>query len=161
VWLDKNRNGLQDDGEPGVPGVPVVLRSGDTEVAKTTTGADGKYLFDNLPDGTYRVCFLTDLPAQLRDYTLTKPKAGNDTTDSDPDPQTGCTKQVTVGPGQREILTLDAGLVAPPKSTTYPNDGNWLASTGYRLGWWWPLLGALAIALGTLALIAARRRERN
>ncbi|KJK32916.1 hypothetical protein UK23_48090, partial [Lentzea aerocolonigenes] len=42
VWQDDNKNGVQDDGEPGVPNVPVKLSTGQT----TTTGPDGKYSFD-------------------------------------------------------------------------------------------------------------------
>ncbi|HET6708513.1 SdrD B-like domain-containing protein [Amycolatopsis sp.] len=116
VWLDKNGDGLQDPGEPGVPDVPVVLKDGDgKEVATTKTGPDGKYLFDGLPDGSYQVCFgVKQLPAPVADYGLTKPNAGDDGKDSDADPASGCTPVVKLGPGARENLTLDAGLVAPP-----------------------------------------------
>jgi hypothetical protein len=158
VWLDRNQNGLQDKGEPPVPNVPVVLLDKDNKkIAETTTTKDGKYLFDGLPDGDYQVCFQVNLPPELQGYTLTKPKAGDDALDSDPDPQTGCTRQVKLGPGQREILTLDAGFIAPPAAATVGTGGSWLASTGAVLGWW-PLLGLLAIALGVAAVLAARRR---
>ncbi|MFD8499967.1 SdrD B-like domain-containing protein, partial [Amycolatopsis sp. NPDC059657] len=109
VWNDKNANGLQDPDEPGVPGVKVTLKDG----ASTTTGPDGKYLFDNLPDGTYQVCFdVANLPDAVKGYVLTKVDAGDDAKDSDADPGTGCTKTTTLGPDKREDLTLDAGLVS-------------------------------------------------
>ncbi|MET8757653.1 SdrD B-like domain-containing protein [Lentzea sp. NPDC004782] len=111
VWVDANRNGLQDAGEQPVAGVTVKLSTG----ATTTTDAQGKYLFSDMPDGSYTVCFdVKNLPAAVADYTLTKTDAGDDAMDSDADPATGCTLPVVVGPGKRENLTLDAGLVAPP-----------------------------------------------
>ncbi|MEU0535569.1 SdrD B-like domain-containing protein [Amycolatopsis tolypomycina] len=115
VWADKNGNGLQDPGEPGVPDVPVVLKDGDgKQLAATSTGPDGKYLFDNLPDGSYQVCFdRAKLPADYADWQWTKPDAGDDAKDSDADPASGCTPVVKLGPGGRENLTLDAGLVEP------------------------------------------------
>ena len=116
VWADKNKNGLQDDGEPGVAGVKVTLKSGDGATAgTTTTGADGKYLFDGLNDGTYSVCFdLATLPADYAGYTLTAKDKGDDAKDSDADPATGCTATTTLGANKREDLTLDAGIISPP-----------------------------------------------
>ncbi|HND55739.1 MAG TPA: SdrD B-like domain-containing protein, partial [Pirellulaceae bacterium] len=62
VWSDKNSNGVQDTGEPGIPGVRVELRdsSGSTVFASTVTDANGNYSFAGVtaPDGastTYRV----------------------------------------------------------------------------------------------------------
>ncbi|MEZ4581015.1 MAG: SdrD B-like domain-containing protein [Caldilineaceae bacterium] len=52
VWLDMDRNGIQDMGEPGMADVPVTLRDGaGNMVAATTTGADGLYGFDQLVTG--------------------------------------------------------------------------------------------------------------
>jgi large repetitive protein len=54
VWLDRDRSGGFDSGEPGVPGVTIELR--DTLgnlIATTTTGADGSYSFVGLPGGSY------------------------------------------------------------------------------------------------------------
>src|SRR5205814_933364 len=51
VWNDLNGNGLQDVGEPGIPGVTVTLSNG----ASTTTDATGHYGFANLPAATYTV----------------------------------------------------------------------------------------------------------
>ncbi len=69
VWLDVNANGLGPDtgepAEPGVPGQPVtVLWAGadgdldtddDVELPGATTGADGRWLVSNVPDGDIRV----------------------------------------------------------------------------------------------------------
>ncbi len=56
VWDDQDGDGVQDVGEPGLVGVTVVLRNdaGD-EVATTTTGANGVYLFDGIYPGDYTV----------------------------------------------------------------------------------------------------------
>ncbi|HKN51673.1 MAG TPA: SdrD B-like domain-containing protein [Amycolatopsis sp.] len=115
VWADTNKNGVQDTGEPGVPGVTVTLKNGTTTVATTTTGADGKYLFDNLDDGTYTVCFdMAKLPADYTGYALTKKDAGGDDAKDSDAGTDGCTPPTTLGDTKHEDLTLDAGIVSPP-----------------------------------------------
>ncbi|MCO5183272.1 MAG: carboxypeptidase regulatory-like domain-containing protein [Anaerolineae bacterium] len=57
IWLDVDGDGIQDDGEPGIPNVTVELRdqsSGDV-LATMTTDENGEYLFTGLPDGTYTI----------------------------------------------------------------------------------------------------------
>ena len=55
VWNDQDHNGV-DNGEPGVPGVTVILKDASgTEVARTTTDSDGRYRFEGLLPGTYTV----------------------------------------------------------------------------------------------------------
>ncbi|HVV10869.1 SdrD B-like domain-containing protein [Amycolatopsis sp.] len=110
VWHDLNEDGLRTLDEPGIRGVPVKLRTDDgTQIAFTTTGDDGGYLFDGIPDGEYEVCFdLANLPAEVADYTPAK-YAG----DSAANPATGCTRPVTIGLGKRVDTTLNAGLSSP------------------------------------------------
>ena len=65
VWNDRDGDGLQDAGEPGLNGVDVILcRPGldgvcgtgdDIVVATQTTTGDGNYLFEGLIEGTYCV----------------------------------------------------------------------------------------------------------
>ncbi len=58
VWSDTDGDGIQDADEPGVAGVRVELLDADGNVVDTvTTGADGSYLFDDLPLGDYQVRF--------------------------------------------------------------------------------------------------------
>lgn len=66
AWSDKNRDGLQNNNEEGVSGLPVTLLQNQTAVATTTTGADGEYLFTNLTPGDYQVAFaLPPNPTEL------------------------------------------------------------------------------------------------
>jgi protocatechuate 3,4-dioxygenase beta subunit len=105
VWLDRNASGVQDAGEPGVPGVTVELLDalGNT-VDTTTTDADGFYIFTNLPPGDYQVRFI--LPAG---YLFSPTGQGSATSDSDADPLDGTTPVTSI------VLTeydpsWDAGL---------------------------------------------------
>ena len=108
VWIDANRDGLQTDGEPSLEGVTVeLLDSTGTVVKTTTTDANGRYLFDNLVAGDYRVRFtLTDAQAQMYDFTTanasgTSPAGTPDATDSDAvvsaDPKVATTPVFTLG----------------------------------------------------------------
>jgi fimbrial isopeptide formation D2 family protein/uncharacterized repeat protein (TIGR01451 family) len=75
VWWDRNGDGTQDAGEPGIVGVDVTVTwagidgtfgTTDDVEAVATTGADGAYLVDLLPAGAYRVSIdRTDLPAGM------------------------------------------------------------------------------------------------
>ncbi len=59
VWLDTNGNGQQDAGELPIPGVFVTLTGIDLGKRRveivTMTDAQGAYVFDHLPGGTYTV----------------------------------------------------------------------------------------------------------
>ncbi len=116
VWVDANVNGIQDDGEEGVPGVIVNLYANDTLVTTTTTGIDGRYLFTGLVPGSYFVEFdLSALPPGYEEYIVTHRDVGgdeNDAVDSDADRTTGRTHSVTLASGD-ENLTLDMGIYLP------------------------------------------------
>ncbi|MEI7768827.1 MAG: SdrD B-like domain-containing protein, partial [Chloroflexales bacterium] len=100
VWYDKNANGVQDIGEPGIDGVDVTLRglgadnsaytADDTTIAITTTatlgGGAGSYSFTNLPPGNYYIEFGT-----TPGYSYISPKdaeAATSITNSDANPAT-------------------------------------------------------------------------
>ena len=110
VWFDANKDGLQDSDEPALPGItativdasgnPVVDASG-RPVSAVTTGADGKYTFENLLPGDYKVSFQT--PAG---YEATISGAGADRAlDSN-----GAEASVTLVQGQTDD-TIDFGAV--------------------------------------------------
>ncbi|HIC88592.1 MAG TPA: hypothetical protein EYP04_04220, partial [Anaerolineae bacterium] len=109
VWHDGNADGIQDTGEQGIPDVTVKLYdSSHTLITTTTTDATGHYTFTNLAAGDYYIEFVP--PAG---YAFSpKDQGGDDTKDSDAEPTTGRTEQITLGVGQSD-MTWDAGLYQP------------------------------------------------
>ena len=110
TWMDVNRDGLQDSDEPALPGVTVTLTYEDgsavtdasgNPVAAVTTDANGKYKFENLLPGGYKVSF--QAPAG---YVATTSEAGDDrAADSN-----GASASVTLAQGQTDD-TIDFGAV--------------------------------------------------
>ena len=113
VWEDTDSNGTQDAGEPGIEGVTLQV-SGTTYydemiVRETQTDANGVYQFA-LPPGGYKVTVVDAFG-----YTFTnQDTGGDDTIDSDFDPNTNMSQVVTLAPNDVN-LTVDLGL--------YPADG--------------------------------------
>ena len=143
VWDDKNANG-SDDGEPGIGGVTVILTDADgTEVARTTTDANGIYRFTGLIPGTYTVSIEV------------------------PDGYTAATTSATVTVTEaQEYLDADFPLTLIPAPTpsqahkVLVNRAPALARTGTDAtiiaG-----MATLAAAAGILALATKRRRDRE
>jgi SdrD B-like domain len=105
VWSDDNRSGMQDPGESPVSRISVQLLSVDGEVvASTVSGLSGRYMFDNLPAGTYSVRF-AGIP---KDFRLTPTGVGDQpVTDSDPD-YSGMTPLFTLGVGEPNVRPTTA-----------------------------------------------------
>ena len=114
MFIDTNRNGVQDPTEIGIVGARVNLETcAGAALRSTLTIADGRYEFANLAPGQYRVRF--ELPAG---YDFTRRLVGTDTgLDSDADQATGVTGCVTLVADQFDP-TVDAGLVEKPTVTT-------------------------------------------
>ncbi|MBN2416883.1 hypothetical protein JXO52_13630, partial [bacterium] len=110
VWVDSDKDGIQDAGESGQSGVTVqlFLKTGGNEykVGEQTTDGSGGYLFTNLAPGTYYVTF-SNLPSGY-EFTL-QDQGGNDTVDSDANPSTGKTIDITLGENESQ-LQWDAGI---------------------------------------------------
>ena len=107
VWEDTNGNGVQDSGEPEIPGATVrLLDSGSNELANTTTDGSGNYIFDNLAPGDYIIKF--DIPAGYDGYTFQN-AGGDDNLDSDPDRGTGETEVYSLE-SNTPIDNIDAGF---------------------------------------------------
>lgn len=110
VWIDTDKDGVQDAGEQVLAGVKVELLNGSgAVVGTTTTDAQGRYLFDELPAGTYQVRFtLTDEQAARYSFTGND-RGGNDATDSDAavqaDPRVGLTRQFVLDDTNTALTT--------------------------------------------------------
>jgi len=104
VFNDTNGNGVQDQGEPGIPNVPLTLTlpgpdgrldtPADNTTQTTTTNSNGNYGFNNLPSGPYRV-------------TITQPFDFPQITTGSPQ------IDVNLSPGQT-LNNVDFGLRRPP-----------------------------------------------
>lgn len=106
VWIDTNRNGVQDAGEPPLAGVTVELIQDGVVIATTTTDVNGRYVFDNLPAGTYQVRFtLTDEQKEIYEFTR-RDSGSDDSLDSDANPEDGFTRTIVLDDSNGE-LTVD------------------------------------------------------
>ncbi len=116
VWADLNRNGMQDEGGPGIPGIVVDLFEGctDTVVAATrTTTNSGQYVFTNLAPGQYRI--RATAPSG---FVFTQKGVGNAIGDSDFNGN-GITDCLTLTAGQQNF-DIDAGLYDPTAAIPTP-----------------------------------------
>ncbi|OZG66004.1 SdrD B-like domain-containing protein [Bifidobacterium eulemuris] len=153
AWLDGNANGLRDAGERLIDGsVTVALWSvddsgGETKIDETVTDENGRYVFDRLAMGAYRIWFA--LGDARHGFTL--PGQGNGVNDSDASDR-------AIDYGSAGVLTLssvapshghvDAGVVVTsPTIGLLPFAGGHAAAV--------PLL-FLAL-IGGLAVVGARR----
>ena len=115
--LQKQQNGIQDAGEPGVPNITVTLYDAAGNVKGTTfTNANGFYKFDNVDVSggptQYKVGF-GPLPNK---YTWTFKNRGTDPEKNSDVNATGITDLFTLNPGQTR-LDIDAGMFNPGGTT--------------------------------------------
>ncbi|MFZ4842579.1 SdrD B-like domain-containing protein [Mycetocola saprophilus] len=184
VWIDTNANGIQDADEKPLPGANVILTDENgTELARTTTNSAGRYVFDNLPAGSYKVRFeLTAEQAKLYHFTTAGADGDNSGRDSDADATTGWTRVIFLGDdnvnltGDYTAFTLgategidptwDAGVVLNPAAIvpSAPAEapkGDRLSSTGVdpNLLWGGGAAALLLLAGGAFMLARARRND--
>ena len=109
AWDDLNKNGVREQGEPGLNGVTVKLydASCDCSVAQTTTAGGGLYQMSVPAPGSYYARFT---PA-LGYLFSAKDAGGNDSVDSDADPALGKTDPADLTPDGVN-KTWDAGMSA-------------------------------------------------
>ena len=133
VWNDQDHNGV-DNGEPGVPGVTVILKDASgTEVARMTTDSDGRYRFEGVLPGTYTVSI--EVPSGYEAVS------------------TSTSVTLTEGEVNLDVdfpLTLIPTPSQPAKSI--------LAKTGSDAQWI-AILTAMLLTAGVGALGAARKRR--
>ncbi|MDF1694811.1 MAG: Ig-like domain-containing protein [Saprospiraceae bacterium] len=113
VWADMNGDGIQDIEEPGVSGVVVNLLT-DTGSAfmvegspvSTVTDNFGAYVFNNLPEGQYRVEFVLPSGASFSPQNV----GADNEKDSNANTSDGRTSIITLS-NSTNNLTIDAGLL--------------------------------------------------
>ncbi len=118
VWKDKDGDGIQDAGEPGISGITVYLKnSAGTVIATDTTDINGVYLFEGLYAGTYTVVVSTP-----SGYVKSPSVVGtNRAIDSNGSPAT-----VTLSTNSSVDLTIDFGFLQAIEEkcfTTYTQGG--------------------------------------
>ena len=125
VWYDENGNGIQDEGEKPAANVYVTINI-DGQKISLRTDENGKYTFNNLPNGEYELTF-----SNFDGYKVTTPNVGdNDELDSDG----VLTDGVVSAKGtikDADNMSVDLGLIAIPgtfqehhKYITKDEDGN-------------------------------------
>ncbi|MFO1429991.1 MAG: SdrD B-like domain-containing protein [Candidatus Competibacteraceae bacterium] len=141
VWNDANNNGIQDNlnqtnGEQGLNGLPVHLYDCSNTLLNTTTtgpapatavlpqvpGGAGWYGFSDLAPGCYQVKFTKPADTPTLTYTFSPQGQGTPATDSNPNPATGITSQITLATGEYNA-TIDAGVYGqqPPPTSSLGN----------------------------------------
>ena len=105
VWLDSNRNGIQEIGELPLSKVVVQLFNQENKLMKSTeTDSSGEYLFKDVPSGKYYVKFIAP-----NAYTITKASQGSDNTKDSDANNNGKTALFTLLAGQNRS-DMDLGL---------------------------------------------------
>ena len=115
VFNDLDGDGIQDAGEPGIAGATVKLLDADgNELDSTTTGSDGSYEFAGLTPGDYKVMFV-----QPDGFEGVSPanQGGDDSTDSDADPNNGLMSEVITLTSGEVNDTVDAGFFDVPAAS--------------------------------------------
>lgn len=113
AWRDTNANGLQDNGEQGLAGLPVYIgpdQDGNSRLdrilASTATDSAGRYAFCALPPGSY----LVEFGSVDGCINTVDNQGGNDALDSDATPGYGVSPLITLNAGSADS-TVDAGFI--------------------------------------------------
>jgi len=122
VWEDSDGDGVQDGGESGVDNVRVrvydvgpddeIGGGDDVFIDEVDTAGGGLYQFQ-LPAGTYYLQFVAGTGGALGFEFAAKDQGGDDTADSDVDPNGLTTKFTVDGTGADDTADLDCGLIMP------------------------------------------------
>jgi LPXTG-motif cell wall-anchored protein len=157
IWLDSNRDGVRDPGESLISGIKVELlnNNGDVIAVKTTT-ADGRYSFDDLVAGVYRVRITYPEGSAGSAQNL----IADPTVNSDMQPTTGLSEPIILAAGE-SVTQVDAGLYSTGKTDTGVL-GTYIPKTGENDGLLTWAAGLLLLATaGTLTLLIKRRKKQR
>jgi len=129
VWLDTNKDGLVDPDEAGIAGAIVRLLDEDGSLLEiTTTDSDGRFEFLVVP-GNYQLEFL---PRDGMEFTA--PNQGDDSKDSDVDPETGRTAVISIAPSENNISNF-AGMIISPTAIQLMSLTATETASGVRVEW--------------------------
>ncbi len=153
VWIDEDRDGVQDGDELPLAGIIVELIDPATGevIATTTTDASGFYEFTNLPDGEYQVQFTPDPDDPTHaDLVPTFENSSDDpATDSDADRE-GLTGIISLDPDGTDDdpvveSSVDAGFFSDPTAVNEIGDYVWIDAdqNGVQDGGELPLEGVI------------------
>ncbi|HXR45378.1 MAG TPA: SdrD B-like domain-containing protein, partial [Pseudolysinimonas sp.] len=182
VWLDADRDGIQDPGEKGIPGVTLALTGPDGKpvtgitgapVADAVTDANGHYAFTGLPVLPAGQHYTVSIDAAASKTALTGlvPTTAHAGHDAALDSSTGSAQSTDLTTNGARDLTLDFGFVLPDEpdlpTLALPGDPETassdtpaqLAHTGVDGVVPASIAGVLLIGLGAAVAIAARRRR--
>ncbi len=169
VWIDQNKNGRQDPGEPGIEGVVLTIVGPDGKpvtdvygnpVTPVTTDGSGNYIFCDLPvlKPGQKDTVSIDRDASrdaLKGYLPTLEGQG----DRGGDSSTWEASSEGLNHDGDADLTLDFGFILPDPTPEppAPEDGD-LADTGTPVGAGVIGAGILLLVAGAGVLLASRRR---
>ncbi len=157
IWLDSNRDGVRDSGEPLLSGIKVELlnSNGDVVAAQTTT-ADGRYSFTDLVAGVYQVRITYPVGSAGSAQNL----VADSTVNSDMQPTTGLSEPITLVAGA-SVTQVDAGMYSTGKTGTGVLD-TYITKTGESDGLMtWAAGLLLFAAVGTLTGLTKRRKNQR
>jgi len=128
VWLDTNKDGLVDVDEVGVADIVVhLLDEEGSLVESTTTDNDGRFEFLVGP-GNYQLEFVAK-----EGMEFTRQNQGDDSSDSDVDPETGRTVLISISPNQSDFSNY-AGLIVSPTAIQLMSLSATEITVGYSSG---------------------------
>jgi hypothetical protein len=131
VWLDVDSDGIQDNNEPGIAGIVVVLlNDATTEVLTTTlTDANGNYIFNDLPAFTnYKIKVIPPTSMVLTNSTgttITNNSTNSDVTALLSDSNYGLSATVNTGIAGTNVTGIDAGLITQNSTAASLGDKVW------------------------------------
>ena len=114
VFLDTNRNGARDGGEPGLPGRLIYLEQG-AEIYNTTTGGDGRFGFNDVLPGLWSV--LAVLPSGYETTNGVNPRPVLVASGSQVDVTIGTAAKLTDTPTPTPTATITLTPTHTPTAT--------------------------------------------
>ena len=117
AWLDENKNGMQDIGEPCLPGIQIELYQHGMLVASTETDVYGRYAMNGLYPGSYEM--KVTMPKEIKP-TLQQTEFPLVASILPESSETTVTVEEVIVPSMGRNLNMDLGFVLKKKNV-YPD----------------------------------------